>query len=173
MYQLQAKTIRLRFVEIDDAQFILSLRNDDNYNKYLSKTSTDIQQQKEWIKKYKIKEKNNIEYYFIIERNDGVPCGTVRVYDIKNESFCWGSWILNQEKTATAAIESALLVYKFGFEIKKYQHCHFEVVKGNDRVISFHKKFGAKETHHDDIHFYYEILPESINKIKEKYKKYL
>ncbi|HEA3697852.1 TPA: GNAT family N-acetyltransferase, partial [Escherichia coli] len=115
----------------------------------------DIEKQKVWIRNYKQKENNNEEFYFIIETLDGIPCGTVRIYDIHNNSFSWGSWILNESKTRTAAIESALLVYIFGFDIKGYSRCHFEVMKGNEKVISFHEKFNAKRTHEDDIHYFY------------------
>uniref|UniRef100_UPI000AFEE5AE GNAT family N-acetyltransferase n=3 Tax=Enterobacterales TaxID=91347 RepID=UPI000AFEE5AE len=134
---LQSKTVKLRLVNESDASFILSLRLNENYNKFLSSVNNDIEKQKVWIRNYKQKENNNEEFYFIIETLDGIPCGTVRIYDIHNNSFSWGSWILNESKTRTAAIESALLVYIFGFDIKGYSRCHFEVMKGNEKVISF------------------------------------
>ncbi|EEZ5993724.1 GNAT family N-acetyltransferase, partial [Escherichia coli] len=140
---LQSKTVKLRLVNESDASFILSLRLNENYNKFLSSVNNDIEKQKVWIRNYKQKENNNEEFYFIIETLDGIPCGTVRIYDIHNNSFSWGSWILNESKTRTAAIESALLVYIFGFDIKGYSRCHFEVMKGNEKVISFHEKFNA------------------------------
>ncbi|MBP6467759.1 MAG: GNAT family N-acetyltransferase [Fusobacteriaceae bacterium] len=170
---LQSKTIRLRLVEETDAEFILSLRINDTYNKFLSSVQNDIKQQKEWINNYKNKEKNNEEFYFIIETLDEIPCGTVRVYDFCNNSFSWGSWILNDQKTRTAAIESALLVYIFGFEIQKFTHCHFEVMKGNDKVISFHEKFNATKVSEDEAHYYYEIMPDDIIDIKNKFKNFI
>ncbi|MEX1682178.1 GNAT family N-acetyltransferase, partial [Escherichia coli] len=90
---LQSKTVKLRLVNESDASFILSLRLNENYNKFLSSVNNDIEKQKVWIRNYKQKENNNEEFYFIIETLDGIPCGTVRIYDIHNNSFSWGSWI--------------------------------------------------------------------------------
>ncbi|WP_272694368.1 GNAT family N-acetyltransferase [Providencia sp. PROV036] len=170
---IQSKTIKLRLVEEHDAEFILSLRTDNNYNQFLSSVNNNIQKQKKWIRNYKAKEKNNEEFYFIIETLNNVPCGTVRIYDMSDDSFSWGSWILNDSKTRTAAIESALLVYIFGFEIKKFPHCHFEVMKGNDKVISFHEKFNATKVKEDETYYYYEIKPNDIIDIKNKFKNFI
>lgn len=163
-------TIRLKLIEEEDAEFVLSLRLDPKYNSFLSEVTADLAAQKEWIKTYKTQEKQKEQFYFIIERIDGTPCGTVRLYDFKGDSFCWGSWILNENKTPLAAVESALLVYEFGFEKLKFSKCHFDVMKGNQKVIKFHKKFGAVETGEDEENYYFEVLPEYIQKIKSKYK---
>lgn len=88
---LQSKTVKLRLVNESDASFILSLRLNENYNKFLSSVNNDIEKQKVWIRNYKQKENNNEEFYFIIETLDGIPCGTVRIYDIHNNSFSWGA----------------------------------------------------------------------------------
>lgn len=170
---LQSKTIRLRAVEESDAEFILSLRINATYNKFLSSVQNDVEKQKDWIRSYKVKESNKEEFYFIIETLDKTPCGTVRVYDFQDNSFSWGSWILNEKKTRTAAIESALLVYIFGFEVLEFSHCHFEVMKGNEKVISFHEKFNATQIDEDDEHYYYEIKPNDIINIKNKFKNFI
>ncbi|WP_127555569.1 GNAT family N-acetyltransferase [Saccharospirillum alexandrii] len=166
--KLESKTIRLRLVEESDAPFILSLRLDERYNQFLSKVMADVESQKSWIKKYKEDESVGNQYYFIIERLDGSPCGTVRVYDLKDDSFCWGSWILNENKTRFSAIESALLVYDFGFQNLGFKKSHFDVMKGNDKVIKFHKQMGAIETGEDEDNYYFEIYKESVDGVKER-----
>ena len=166
----ESKTINMRLVEEKDAEFILSLRLDDTYNKYLSKVNADVDAQREWIKKYKKDESKNNQFYFIIERKDGTPCGTVRVYDMTEESFCWGSWILNENKTRFAAIESAIMVYDFGFNTLNYRKSHFEVIKNNSKVVSFHKKFGAIQVGEDNVNYYFEISRESVENSKRKFK---
>lgn len=167
---LESKTIRLRLIDVSDAEFVLSLRLDGRYNQFLSAVSSDVSSQKEWIKKYKIDEAKGLQFYFIIERNDGVACGTIRVYDLKDDSFCWGSWILNEDKTRYAALESAFLIYKFGFETLGYNKSHFEVVKGNERVVSFHKKMGALQVGEDKDSYYFEI---DIGSVESKKKSLL
>lgn len=165
---LESKSIRLRFVEETDAEFILKLRLDERYNQFLSAVNPDLQSQKNWIKKYKAEEQAKKQFYFIIERLDGTPCGTVRVYDLRPDSFCWGSWILNEDKTRYAALESAFLVYKFGFEGLGYKKCHFDVMKGNKGVISFHQKMGAVEAGEDEQNYYFEITDSAVYAMQEK-----
>ncbi len=160
----QSKSIRLRFVEESDADFILSLRLDSKYNKYLSPVSRDIDKQKEWIRAYKKLESDGSEYYFIIERHDGIRCGTVRMYDFKDNSFSWGSWILNEDKPRTAALETALLIYKAGFEILGFDRSHFEVNRNNTRVISFHSRLGAEKVSEDNENFYFIFTSETYQK---------
>lgn len=46
MMPLTSKTIKMRFVEETDAEFILKLRLDDRYNQFLSSVQPDVQAQK-------------------------------------------------------------------------------------------------------------------------------
>ncbi|WP_257285960.1 GNAT family N-acetyltransferase [Endozoicomonas sp. SESOKO1] len=173
---LYSKTIRLRFVEPDDAEFILGLRLDIRYNQYLSTTINDVNAQRNWIKEYKSREREGKEYYFIIERKiDEIPIGTVRLYDFIEQanSFCWGSWILNEDKTRFAAIESAMLVYRFAFEEVQFSRSHFDVRKENKSVLSFHRKMGAKEMGEDELNVYFHYFPESYREQKVKLKRFL
>lgn len=165
---LQSKTVNLRLVEEDDAAFILSLRTDKKYNQHLSQVTGGVAEQAAWIRKYKDDEKNKLQYYFIIERHDGVRCGTVRIYDIRPDSFSWGSWILNEDKTRFAAIESAFLVYTFGFDHLNFEKSHFDVRKENIKVLSFHEKMGAVRTGETELDFLYEISKTSVLAAKEK-----
>lgn len=167
--KLESKTIRLRLVEESDAEFILSLRTDNRYNNFLSKVSSDLQAQKDWIRSYKKDEEEKVQFYFIIERLDGTPCGTVRIYDLRAESFCWGSWILNQDKTVYAAVESAFLVYEFGFNELEFKKSHFDVMKKNKGVVSFHEKLGAVKIGEDQDNFYFEITQSSVEQAKKKW----
>jgi len=169
--QLKSKTVMLRLVEESDAEFILALRTDSKYNQHLSQVTGSVSAQAEWIRKYKDDEKKKNQYYFIIERNaDGVRCGTVRIYDIREDSFSWGSWILNEDKTRFAALESAFLVYQFGFEILNFKKSHFEVRKENSKVLSFHEKMGAVKKDENDIEIFYEITKDAVQVAKERLK---
>ena len=62
-----------------------------------------------------------------------------KIRTCKNESFCWGSWLIKEDAPKTTAIESSLQIYEFGF-----YSLGFDVRKGNDKVIAFHQRFGAK-----------------------------
>lgn len=144
---LESNTIFFRLVELNDASFILGLRKDSTYNKYLSNVSDSINAQNEWLTEYKKREKISAEFYFIIcLNNEKTPIGTVRIYDFKKDSnsFCWGSWILNENKTKYAALESALLIYDFAFDKLRFAQCHMNIRKNNEKVITFHKRFGVE-----------------------------
>lgn len=162
-FNLSAKTIYLRLVQIEDAKFICSLRNNENLNRFISKSTAEEEAQRQWIINYKEKEVRGEEYYFIICRiSDDLEVGTVRLYDFRENprSFCWGSWILNENKTKYAAVESALLVYEAGFNYLDFEQSHFEVMKGNDKVHNFHLKMGAEKISEDDENIYY-IFPKN------------
>lgn len=163
---LRSKNIRMRLVEESDADFILSLRLDSRYNSFLSAVNPDLEAQIEWIKKYKNEESSGKQYYFVIERLDGERCGTVRIYDFREDSFCWGSWILNENKTRYAALESAFLVYEYGFNRLGFEKSHFEVMKGNKGVVKFHLRMGAVKVSEDEVNEYFEIRKDAVNKAK-------
>lgn len=64
MRPLTSKTIRMRFVEESDAEFILKLRLDERYNWFLPSVNPDVQTQKNWIRKYKANEAAKKQFYF-------------------------------------------------------------------------------------------------------------
>lgn len=173
---ISSKTISLRLATVDDAEFIFKLRVNDELNKYISSVDGSIESQREWLVNYKTKESNNLEYYYIIIRNDSkLPIGTVRLYDFinNNQSFCWGSWILNENKTRSAAIESALLVYEIGFIHLNFERCHFDVRKNNIHVVDFHKKTGAEIVNGNDTDLFFVYTYEAFLKLKERYNSFL
>jgi RimJ/RimL family protein N-acetyltransferase len=170
---LQGRNIRLRLAEVSDAAFIFALRSDEERNRYLSAIGAEVSAQAEWLAKYKEREKAGTEYYFIIEDRAGAPCGTVRIYDYRGDSFSWGSWVIAPGGPPTAAIETALLIYEFAFGALGFQRCHFEVRKGNDRVQAFHERFGARMTHEDEHTRYFDYSRVGYEAIRGRYAKYL
>ena len=167
------KNINLRTVEIEDAEFIFSMRQNQNKTKYLSKVTGTVESQKEWIKNYKQREENKKEFYFVIESKDKEKLGLVRMYDFQDDSFCWGSWLIKEDAPKTTAIESALQIYEFGFYNLGFEKSHFDVRKGNDKVIAFHKRFGAKIINEDELDYFFNFEKSDFEITKEKYKRYL
>ncbi|WP_194791768.1 GNAT family N-acetyltransferase [Pseudomonas sp. UFMG81] len=171
--RIESKTVRLRLVEPDDASFILSLRLDPKYNRFLSEVTNDVDAQRRWIERYKQDERDRTQFYFIIERlDDGSRCGTVRLYDFRQDSFCWGSWILLEEnKTKTAALESTLMVYDVGFDELGFAKSHFDVRKGNEKVVKYHERMGAVRVSEDDENFYFEITKDAVDQVRVDFEK--
>ena len=171
---MKYKSIHFKLAEIQDADFILSLRLDEKYNKHLSIVQNDLQDQKNWLERYKERELACLEYYFIVHRNsDSERLGTVRLYDFIDDekSFSWGSWILNEKKTRYAALECAILIYDYAFLKLKFKRCHMDMRKSNSKIIEFHKKLGAKivgETEKDWIaHYHVDDYLSVRNSIRE------
>jgi RimJ/RimL family protein N-acetyltransferase len=168
---IMGKTISLRLATANDAKFIHSLRVDNKLNKHISKVTGTVDAQRDWLEDYKKRELLEKEFYFIIIKNKtSEPIGTVRVYGITDDHrFCWGSWILNDNKTVTSALESAYLVYKFAFETMNYKSSYFQVDNNNTHVISFHKKTGATFIDHDDVNHNFSYEQNAYENFKNKY----
>jgi RimJ/RimL family protein N-acetyltransferase len=116
-----------------------------------------VEDQRRWIEVNKDRETAGRDFYYILERRDGTCCGSVRLYDITEDSFTWGSWILDHNKPQKAALESAVLVYDVGFTRLGCSCAVFEVRASNTHTENFHRRFGAVETHREeqDIFFTY------------------
>jgi RimJ/RimL family protein N-acetyltransferase len=167
---VRGKSVFLREVAVGDAEFILSLRTNPEKNKYLSVTSSDVDKQRSFISSYC---SSQTDFYFIICDWRWGKLGTVRIYDIREDSFCWGSWILSSDAPKTAAIESALLVYDFAFYSLHYAKSHFDVRKNNGRVVDFHRRFGASVVREDDLNYYFSYEREAFAIARQKYRRFL
>ena len=166
------KYFRLRLANVEDSEFILGLRTDPELNKHVSGVDGDLESQIRWMKLYKERERQRKEFYFIIESKSGDPFGAVRLYDFKPGSFCWGSWMIRKGSPSSAAIESALSVYEFGFSVLRFHRSHFDVRKENLKVIKFHEKFGATRTHEDNDNYYFNFESTAYNETKQRYEKF-
>ncbi|MCH9852601.1 MAG: GNAT family N-acetyltransferase [Alphaproteobacteria bacterium] len=164
------KNINLRLALESDAEFILALRKAKG--QYLSKTDITVSQQKLWIADYKKRETAQEEFYFIIESKLAELLGTIRLYDFKNGSFCWGSWAIKDGAPRTTAIESVILVYDIGFYKLGFNHCHFDVRKDNKKLVRFHESFGARRTHENDLDYFYSFTKHDFLISRAKFKSY-
>lgn len=166
----RGKNVDLREVCADDAGFILALRTDPKLSANLSPTPADVEQQRAFIA-HALQDPDT--YYFLITGKHGQPLGTIRIYDLKPDSFCWGSWIISPQAPLTAAIESALLIYDFGFFCLHFHRAHFDVRKGNRKVIDFHLRFGARIVSEDGQSFSFDIGIADYLSARKKYARFL
>jgi RimJ/RimL family protein N-acetyltransferase len=153
MKPYQGTTVYFRLVDLSDAEFILNLRLDPKNSVNLSPTDSSLDKQIAWLQGYKEREAVGQEFYYIIHRRDNdLPIGTIRIYDfdIRKSSFCWGSWILNSDKTISAALESCIFIFDKGFYEFGFYHNHGNIVKTNTKVIRFHKKLSIAIVDEDE-----------------------
>ncbi|NTV20929.1 MAG: GNAT family N-acetyltransferase [Chlorobium limicola] len=168
-----AKHIRFRLVEKKDAAFILSLRLDPEKNRFISPVENDIKAQEQWIDDYRAREIKQEEFYFIIESHDGEKLGTIRLYDFRGDSFCWGSWILKQDAPPYASLESVLSIYEIAIKRLGFKQSHTDVRKGNTPVKNFLLQFGAEITAEDDINCYFRMTSAAFEKARNNYRRFL
>lgn len=167
--RVQGNTLAFRNARVDDAEFILSLRTDIDKSRYLNATANDVAAQRAWLDNYASLAG---QVYFIIE-HEGADIGTVRLYDAQGESFCWGSWILKDGRPKQAAVESALMVYAYAVNYLGFKAAHFDVRKGNDRVLKFHERFQARRVAENELDYFYTIDGAAIQNSLETLSSFL
>ena len=153
----------LRLIEPEDAAYVHSLRNNPSYNTHLSKVTGTVDGQRTWIEDYKSREAQGQEFYYVIERKDGTRCGLVRLYDIEAESFTWGSWILDENKTLKAALESAVLSFGIGFDALGMHAANVDVRVANEHAAAFYRRLGMVETHRTDQDIFFNYTREQFD----------
>lgn len=141
-FSIQGVAFRLRPLTLDDAQFIVELRTDPDLGRYLHATSSKIEDQLAWTQKYFDRPG---DWYFIVEKNDGMPEGAISIYNFDDErnDAEWGRWILR--KGSLAAVESAALIYEVGFDTLKLKSMYTHTEEDNKPVVSFHSSLGSTE----------------------------
>jgi len=130
--------VRLRPVRLEDAAFIVQLRNSQHAIGNVGDTGSAISAQELWLQHYF---ERIGDYYFIIEKaRTGEPLGTVGIYNIIGQQGETGRWIIVPDSPAAAA--SSLLTWRIGFELLKLEHLLARIVETNKPVLAFHKRIG-------------------------------
>ena len=169
--RVKGPNLALRLIEPKDADYVQNLRTDSTFNRHLSQVRGTVEDQRCWIAGYKTRETEEREFYYVIERKDGTRCGLVRLYDISDVRFTWGSWILDANKPRKAALESAYLIYQIAFELLDLQLAEFKVCRDNKSALIFHRRFGATETHTDEQDVFFIYLRETFEKDQSEFLK--
>ena len=172
MQKIYGKDIYFRYVDVSDAEFIYQLRSNKELSQYIHAATGDVQGQASWIEKYKEREREGKEHYFIICLLTNEAVGVVRIYDIQKDSFSWGSWIIKKEAPMFVSIESVIVIYEYAFYHLGFKNCHFEAMKKNASVVRFHRGFGAKVINQNEDFYYYSISRLGYETSKKKYLKY-
>lgn len=133
---LDGLAYRLRPVRVEDAAFIVELRNDVRLSRFLHAGAHTVDEQLAWLKDYF---RRPGDWYFVVERQFGSrPEGLVAIYsfDPERNAAEWGRWIIRPP--SLAAVESAWLVYRMAFERLALDRIYCRTVAANDQVVAFH-----------------------------------
>ena len=161
--------VSLRLVKPEDAAYIHELRTNPTYNRHLSAVIGTVEDQRSWIESYKEREAAGMEYYFVIERKDGMRCGVVRLYDITGDQFTWGSWILDHNKLRKAALESAVLSFDVGFNILGIDTANVDVRAENTHAKAFYLRLGMTEVRRTEQEIYFVYSRAEFDANKDEY----
>ena len=156
--------LTVRLVDEDDAEFIYTLRTNSKLSRYISHTDERLENQVEWIKKYKIREAACQEYYFMF-LYEGVRLGVVRVYDIEKDHFTQGSWVFSPEAPLGSSVLGNVIGSEMGFDIPGMEYFLSDVRKGNSPhkyVRVYHPEIVAE----DDENVYYKLSKERFEQYK-------
>lgn len=159
----------VRLVNVYDANFIYSLRSDKELTKYISQVNGTLEDQIDWIKKYKVREKQGKEYYFIFLFK-GVPQGLARIYDIESDHFTQGSWLFKRDSVDGSSILGNIISCELGFELSGIKYMLTDARKGNNThkyVRAYHPEI-LEET---ELDIFYRISKDNHEKYKTKFVK--
>lgn len=161
--------LRLRLITLEDAPYAHALRVDPLYSRYLSPVTGTAEDQRQWIERYKALEARCEQLYYVIERHDGTRCGLVRLYDIHDAQFTWGSWILDANKPPKAALESAVLSFGIGFEHLDLKLAKVDVRVANTHAEAFYRRLGMIETHRTEQDIFFDYPRALFEKTRASY----
>ena len=134
------KAYRLRPVTIEDAPFIVSLRNHPERNRYIHATDAEVESQIRWQKEY---ENQTGDYYFVIENiGSGQSEGLASIYRVNEQERTaeWGRWIVCPG--SACVMESISLVFRVAFEILHLDSLYSITIIDNTPSIRIIERFG-------------------------------
>jgi len=145
-YTIERYGLFARLIEESDAEFIVRLRTDPILSRYLHKTDSSVEVQKEWIRKYKEREEEGTDYYFIFYK-DGKAIGLNRLYEISFEKFTSGSWLFSSDAPFGTAFLAQIILREIAFIDwgYEYEDAASGVHIDNIHVLRFNLMAGMKE----------------------------
>ena len=166
-FTLERYGLQVRLVEENDSEFIVSLRTNVRLSKHIHPTSTDIEQQKQWIRDYKLREEQGLDYYFLFSIDDQ-PQGLARIYNITEDTFTQGSWVFSPEAVLGASVLGNIISTEIGFDFLEKKEEYTDTRRDNNthRYVS---AFQPEIIKTDELDVYYKILPVGFRQGKKKY----
>jgi RimJ/RimL family protein N-acetyltransferase len=125
---------------MDDAAFIVWLRNLDHTKGKIGDSARDVTCQLEWLTQY-FQRKD--DYYFIVETPGGIPVGTHGLYDVSGTSAEAGRFIMRPE--VPAAVATSILTFDLAFGSMDLTELRTSSVSTNRSLHSYIQKMGFRQ----------------------------
>ena len=144
-FELDRYGLHVRFVAEEDAEFIVTLRTNSHNSRYIHDTDASVEVQRDWIRKYKVREAAGEEYYLLFEIG-GVPQGVYRVYKRHADWCVTGSWVFKPDAERNAALKAMIITHEIVFEELEHEYVHDVdgIHENNKGVINAMKSIGGK-----------------------------
>jgi hypothetical protein len=150
--------LKISLIQDDDAEFICTIRNDFKA-RHLNGSANGINEQIEWIHKYKVRENKEQEYYFVFW-NGLDRIGTIRFIKMDDLTFESGSWLFVDSIPFVITIKAELFCKDFAFEYYNFKFCYFYMNKKNIQVIRYHNLFHPEKIKEDNEHVFFMLSRE-------------
>ena len=157
--------IDVRFVGEDDAEFILSLRTNPELNRFIHATSSDIENQRQWIRDYKKREMDGVEYYFIYSK-DGPPFCVNRIYGINGDEGTTGSWICALKTNPVDVLTTSIVLYYIVFDEIKLRRVLFDTRKDNLSALKVNRALGGVCIDETDKDYFFQLIPSKYHAVR-------
>ena len=157
-FELDRYGLHVRLVREEDAEFIVKLRTNERNARFIHATSPNIEHQQEWIRNYKEREINGVDYYFTFF-SENKPVGVIRIYDIdyRAKKATAGSWVCEPELPMQIPLYILIICREIMFDLLGMEKDCFDVRKGNKQVQRTHKMMGAEIVAEDELNYYFEL----------------
>lgn len=139
--KISGKYSYLLGVQVENAEFILSLRTDPKYSRYINDTENDLDIQIEWIQQQQVKPN---DYYFVIYDSKNNPKGVISLYNFDKDGNAAEMGRLICPKSPIELYEALILIFVFGFEVLGLSRMIYRMNPDNAEVIAVTRKFGAE-----------------------------
>lgn len=139
--KITGKYTYLRHVQVEDAEFILSLRTDPLNSRYINDTENDLDLQIEWIKMQQSKPDN---YYFVICDLNNNSIGVIALYNFIYEESKAEMGRLICPKSPIQLYESLILICTFCFDILDLKRMYFRMNPENAEIIAVTRNWDAE-----------------------------
>lgn len=133
--------VRLRPVTLEDASFIVWLRNLAHAKGRVGDSAATEAAQRAWLENYF---ERSGDYYFLIETMAGHMVGAYGIYDQTADSAESGRWVIRTD--VPAAIPSAIHAFDIAFGSLKLRELRTKTVSTNHAVLSLNRRFGFRQT---------------------------
>jgi hypothetical protein len=156
--------MNFRFAETDDAEFIWTLRQHGYKARHLSQVGDTVASQRKWLEKYKEREKQGTEYYFVISGSDGERYGLYRIYDIDEAAgTCQsGSWIFRDDSPANLAVRAEIMMKDLMFEELGIKTLYYDTRLKNKRIYTYSLLQNAELIRRDELNYYFKLTREQF-----------